>query len=81
MDKKKEVLFLRPRDKSLEAFKAWISVLMVHLTGEERDNFSEEQWRAYWQKFWASDDASNAENELRNVSIANKQLSGKRKYV
>jgi len=55
MDKKKEVLFLRPRDKSLEAFKAWISALMVHLTGEERDNLSEEQWRAYWQEFWGAE--------------------------
>jgi len=61
MDKKKEVLFLRPRDKSPGAFKAWISALMVHLTGEERDNMSEEQWRAYWQKFWAAGDTPNAE--------------------
>ena len=61
MTQNRKVLYLRPRDKSLEAFKAWISALMVHLTGEERDNMSEEQWRAYWLKFWAAGDAQNAE--------------------
>ena len=61
MAQNKKVLYLRPKDKSLEAFKAWISALMVHLAGEERDNMSEEQWRAYWLKFWAAGDSQNAE--------------------
>lgn len=61
MTQSRKVLYLRPRDKSLEAFKDWIQALMLHLTGEKRETMSEEQWTAYWQKFWAAGDAQNDE--------------------
>src|SRR3990172_3336673 len=49
---KKKVLFLRPKDKSLEAYKAWVLALYEHLTGKREDNTTEEQWIAFWKAFW-----------------------------
>jgi len=50
---KQKVLFSRPKDKSLEAFKAWILEMYEHLTGKREDNTTEEQWIALWKAFWA----------------------------
>ena len=48
---KQKVLFSRPKDKSLEAFKAWILEMYEHLTGKREDNTTEEQWIALWKAF------------------------------
>jgi len=61
MDKKKEVLFLRPRDKSLEAYKEWISTLTRFLIGEARDTLTEEEWKTAWQEFWGVDKLEKVE--------------------
>lgn len=54
----KRVMFSRPRDESLEAFKAWISELVEHITGQRKDTLTEEEWLDAWQKFWSKADNS-----------------------
>jgi hypothetical protein len=51
--------FSRPKDKSLEAFKAWIQGIRIQLTGKEEDDGSmtEEKWIASWKEFWHIDDS------------------------
>jgi len=50
---KQKVLFSRPKDKSLEAYKAWILDMCEHLTGKRENDISEERWIAFWKAFWA----------------------------
>jgi hypothetical protein len=53
MDKKIAILS-RPKDKSLEAYKAWIKEFTFRLTGKNNPNsMTEEQWVAGWKKFWS----------------------------
>ena len=60
-----KVLLARPKDRSFEAFKAWILEFMKHLTGREGEDgtMTEEQWRALWQEFWAKADKSAKKGE------------------
>ena len=56
---KKGVLLSRPKDKNLEAYKAWISE-MVHITGKKSDNsMSESEWEQAWKDFWNKDDGGS----------------------
>jgi hypothetical protein len=50
-------LYTRPRDKTLEAFKAWIIQMTEHLTGKKGDDGSmtEQEWIEAWKKFWEDD--------------------------
>lgn len=49
---KRKVLFSRPKDKSLEVYKAWILDMCEHLTGKREDDMSEERWTELWKAFW-----------------------------
>jgi len=54
----KSVLFSRPQDESLEAFKAWITEFVEHLIGPHESTLTEEEWLDAWQKFWSKADNS-----------------------
>jgi hypothetical protein len=41
----------RPKDKSLEAFKAWIREITKSLGGSEEE-MTEEEWVQGWKDFW-----------------------------
>lgn len=41
----------RPRDRSFEAYKEWLTAFGKALTGRTME-MSEEQWRDGWTKFW-----------------------------
>jgi sulfur relay (sulfurtransferase) DsrC/TusE family protein len=49
------VLLSQPKDKSLEAFKAWMQEMTKHLTGREKTDgtITEEEWIQYHKNFWA----------------------------
>jgi hypothetical protein len=53
-NEKSKPVFLRPADKSLEAYKEWIAAIYKALTGKEpsRYNRSEEHWVESHKKFW-----------------------------
>jgi hypothetical protein len=43
----------RPKDRSLEAYKAWITEIAERLTTNRTGiKWTEEEWRANWKKFW-----------------------------
>ena len=43
----------RPKDRSLEAYKAWIMELAKKITtGRATVKWTEEEWIAHWEKFW-----------------------------
>jgi len=50
----KKVTLSRPKDKSLEAFKAWINELATRLTGSADDDgsMSEDDWKKAHEEFW-----------------------------
>lgn len=42
-----------PKDKSLEAYKAWMMAIAKRLTAENMGiKWTEEEWIANWKKFW-----------------------------
>jgi hypothetical protein len=43
----------RPKDKSLEAYKAWMTELAERLTTEKTGiKWTEKEWIENWKKFW-----------------------------
>jgi hypothetical protein len=55
MDDKRYKTFTvwRPKDESLEAYKAWMTEIAERLAGDETViRWTEEEWIANWKKFW-----------------------------
>jgi hypothetical protein len=49
----KRITVSRPKDRSLEAYKAWMMDIAKRLTTDEtRIKWTEEEWIANWKKFW-----------------------------
>jgi hypothetical protein len=42
----------RPKDKSLEAYKAWITELVSRLTTNNEIQLTEQEWIAHWKEYW-----------------------------
>jgi hypothetical protein len=60
MDKKVAILS-RPKDKSLEAYKAWIKEFTFRLTGKNNpSSMTEEMWVERWKTFWSKADEKGA---------------------
>jgi hypothetical protein len=43
---------LRPKDKSLEAYRAWLKGIASQLATDAEVQWTEEQWIEKWKKFW-----------------------------
>ena len=42
-----------PKDRSLEAFKAWIKELIDRFTSQKNEIIlTEEEWVRYWKEYW-----------------------------
>ncbi len=55
MTERKPLFFSRPKDKSLEAFKAWINEMAQKLgvkQSDKKSEMTEEEWVESWKKFW-----------------------------
>jgi len=48
----RSISVLRPRDKSLEAYQAWIRELAKQLDQNSEVKWTEEEWITNWKKFW-----------------------------
>jgi hypothetical protein len=45
--------FTRPRDTSVEAYKAWIMEIAQRLTtAKEMIHFTEKEWLTNWKEYW-----------------------------
>jgi hypothetical protein len=53
----KKPILSRPKDESLEAFKAWIMEIFTRFTGKTESEMSEEKWKEKYQAFWAKEKA------------------------
>ena len=50
---KNKVTFSRPKDKSVEAYKAWIMEIAERLTTEKNKiQLTEAEWRLHWKEYW-----------------------------
>jgi hypothetical protein len=61
MDNKsyKRIIISRPKDRSIEAYKAWMMELAKQLSSEENEiKWTEEEWIANWEKFWREKETS-----------------------
>jgi hypothetical protein len=48
-----KVTFSRPKDKSVEAYKAWIMEIAERLTTEKNKiQLTEAEWRLHWKEYW-----------------------------
>jgi len=61
MEPQYNVTFSRLRDKSLEAYKAWIMGFTFRLLGKTIDTRTDEQWEQSWKEFWQN--AKNSPDE------------------
>jgi len=57
----KGVLLSRPKDKSLEGYKAWIMEMYTHLTGKSETTMSEAEWEQKWNEFWSEGEDENGD--------------------
>ena len=48
----KVISVLRPRDKSLEAYKTWLKGIASQLAPEAKVEWTEEQWIEKWNNHW-----------------------------
>lgn len=48
-----ERAYTRPLDRSLEAYKAWITRMVVRLGGSDGDDMTDAEWEAAWREFWS----------------------------
>ena len=46
-----KVTYSKLQDKSLEAYKAWVSAIYFHLTGRTDDTKTDAQWERSWREF------------------------------
>jgi hypothetical protein len=43
----------RPKDKSFEAYKAWVKDLVERFTTSKHElDLTEKEWRESWQEYW-----------------------------
>jgi hypothetical protein len=49
---KKRVIFTRPRDESVEAYKEWILATLKVLNPDEKVDLTEEEWKRDADIFW-----------------------------
>ena len=48
-----KVTFSRPKDKSVEAYKAWIMEIAERLTTEKNKiQLTEAEWLLHWREYW-----------------------------
>ena len=58
----KPVLLSRPKDESLEAFKAWVMEFLRFFRGDDAvDDSSPEEWEKRWRAFWKKKDGSDSD--------------------
>lgn len=49
----KKFIVSRPKDESLDAYKAWMTEIAKRLTADKTGiKWTEEEWIAKWKKFW-----------------------------
>ena len=51
----KKPFLSRPKDRTLEAYKAWMLEIINHIAPNAKKTMTEEKWLAGWKKFWKSD--------------------------
>jgi hypothetical protein len=50
---KNKVIFSRPKDKSVEAYKAWMMGIAERLTtAKGKIELTEAEWLLYWREYW-----------------------------
>jgi hypothetical protein len=57
---KKPVFFSRPKDESLEAYKAWIMGVFFRMTGKTESTMTDEEWGKKWKEFWSKNTKKSA---------------------
>ena len=55
-------------DKSLEAYKNWVSGMVSNLNPNVKETVTEEQWVESWKKFWSKEPSQNG--QAQDISAA-----------
>ncbi len=59
---KKQVFWTRPQDRSLEAYKAFITNIVNRINPDAPDTMTEEMWEKAWKEFWSKADSPQDQN-------------------
>jgi len=57
MPETKNPLVSRPKDRSLESFKRWMTEMTDHINPDHGSTLSEDQWKEKHRKFWEKADS------------------------
>jgi len=64
----KIINILRPKDKSLEAYKAWMNGIASQLDPEAEIEWMEEQWTEKWKNYWQKQEKRTNESGSDSAS-------------
>ena len=59
---------LRPKDKSLAAYKIWMKGIARQLEPAAEIEWTEEQWREKWKNYWQKHDKRSSESGPDNAN-------------
>jgi hypothetical protein len=59
---------LRPKDKSLEAYRAWMKGIASQLAPEAEIEWTEEQWKEKWTNYWQKQEKRSNESGPDNAN-------------
>jgi hypothetical protein len=55
--------YSRPKDKSLQAYKDWITGVVNRINPDAKDTMTEAKWVESWKEFWSKAEDSKDESE------------------
>jgi hypothetical protein len=55
--------YSRPKDKSLQAYKDWITGVVKRINPNAKDTMTEEKWEESWKRFWSKAEDIEDESE------------------
>ena len=56
-DQTKRAILSRPKDRSLESYKAWMREFVSKINPNAKSVLTDEQWEDKWKRFWAKVDS------------------------
>jgi hypothetical protein len=69
----------RPRDRSVEAYKAWITEISQRLTTvQQAIQLTESEWRANWKEYWEENQRSRSNQPHSGSARAQKKVTNHR---
>jgi hypothetical protein len=60
--------YSRPKDKSLQAYKDWITSVVNRINPDAEETMTESQWEEHWKEFWSKAEGVKDDLETSTTS-------------